>query len=542
MKKKFPYIAQYDTMDCGPACLRMIAKYYGQDISFSYIRRHCYLSREGVSLLGISVAAEKIGMNTCSFKETIENLIDENSTPCILYWRKSHFVVLYAIKKKCKQTLFYIADPAQGKIKLTEDEFKDCWIDNDEKKGIIMLLEPTKSFYERKTKEKSNNFFRYIRKYMGSFKKNFFILLLALGVSSLFALLLPFLTQILIDEGLNLKSTNIILMVILSQLVIYTGSTIIEIVRNWLVLFIGARVNINIVSDYLHTILKLHISFFDTKFLDDFYQRIQDHTRIEKFLTSQSLTTFFSLVTLSIYTLVLLKYNSLIFILYIIGTTLALLWSLSFVSVREKLDYFRFKYNALTQESINEIVSGIQEIKLNKFENYKINKWESIQQNSFDNNQQILKAEQMQMIGFSFINQLKNVLISLLTALSVINNKLTFGEMISISFIVSQIDNPISQLVQFFKSLQDAKLSLNRLVEVQEFNEVTNPSAPIIRRTNNERGIALHHVSFQYEDPLSKFVVNNVTLFIPQNKITAIVGKSGCGKTTLLKLLKFPTP
>ena len=372
MKKKFPYIAQYDTMDCGPACLRMIAKYYGQDISFSYIRRHCYLSREGVSLLGISVAAEKIGMNTCSFKETIENLIDENSTPCILYWRKSHFVVLYAIKKKCKQTLFYIADPAQGKIKLTEDEFKDCWIDNDEKKGIIMLLEPTKSFYERKTKEKSNNFFRYIRKYMGSFKKNFFILLLALGVSSLFALLLPFLTQILIDEGLNLKSTNIILMVILSQLVIYTGSTIIEIVRNWLVLFIGARVNINIVSDYLHTILKLHISFFDTKFLDDFYQRIQDHTRIEKFLTSQSLTTFFSLVTLSIYTLVLLKYNSLIFILYIIGTTLALLWSLSFVSVREKLDYFRFKYNALTQESINEIVSGIQEIKLNKFENYKI--------------------------------------------------------------------------------------------------------------------------------------------------------------------------
>lgn len=537
MKKKFPYIAQYDTMDCGPACLRMIAKYYGHDVSLSYIRRHCYLSREGVSLLGISVAAEKIGMNTCSFKETIENLIDENSTPCILYWRKSHFVVLYAIKKKCKQTSFYIADPAHGKIKLTEDEFKDCWIDNDEKKGIIMLLEPTESFYERKTKEKSNNFFRYIRKYIGSFKKNFFILLLALGVSSLFALLLPFLTQILIDKGLNLKSTNIILMVILSQLVIYTGSTIVEIVRNWLVLFIGARVNINIISDYLHTILKLHISFFDTKFLDDFYQRIQDHTRIEKFLTSQSLTTFFSLVTLSIYTLVLLKYNNLIFILYIIGTTLALLWSLSFVSVREKLDYFRFKYNAMTQESINEIVSGIQEIKLNKFENYKINKWESIQQNSFDNNQQILKAEQMQMIGFSFINQLKNVLISLLTALSVINNKLTFGEMISISFIVSQIDNPISQLVQFFKSLQDAKLSLNRLVEVQEFSEVTNSSAHIIKRTNNERGIELHHVSFQYEDPLSKFVVNNVTLFIPQNKITAIVGKSGCGKTTLLKLL-----
>ncbi len=484
----------------------------------------------------MSEAANKIGIESSVFKETIEDLIDENPTPCILYWRKSHFVVLFKIKKKNKQTFFYVADPECGKIKLNEKEFQTCWL-GDESKGIVMVLSPTASFYSKKNENKKYKFFFYIKKYISDFKRDFLSLLYALFASSLLALFLPFLTQILIDKGLNLKSTNIILMVIASQLIIYLGATSIEIIRNWLVLFIGARVNINIISNYLHKMIRLHISFFDTKFLDDFYQRIQDHSRIEKFLTSQTLTTFFSLITLLIYTIVLMKYKVEIFLLYFVGTVLAVLWSILFMKVREKLDYFRFKYNSLTQETITEIVSGIQEIKLNKFENYKIRKWELVQQNALVNNQKILRTEQMQMIGFSLINQIKTIIISLITALLVVQNKLTLGEMISVSFIISQIDAPITQLVHFFKSLQDAKLSLNRLIEIQDFNEEDQNRQSTHKMRTANKGIEIHNVCFQYEDPLSKFVVNNASLSIPKNKVTAIVGKSGCGKTTLLKLL-----
>lgn len=536
MKIRFPYIAQYDTMDCGPACLCMIAKYYGHEYSLSYIRRYSYLSKEGVSLLGISAAAEKIGFHTSSFKVTLNDLIEENSTPCILYWNNSHFVVLYNIKRLSDNIYFYISDPAQGKFRLSKADFESCWLDKNDERGVVMLLEPTEMFSSIKMESNSKSFIKYVTNYISAFRKHFVILLFALGVSSLFSLFLPFLTQILIDKGIKFQSKNIVFLVILSQFIIYIGITLMDIVRNWLVLFIGARVNINIISDYLHTILKLHISFFDTKFLDDFYQRIQDHSRIEKFLTSQCLTTFFSLVTLSIYTIVLLKFNASIFILYLSGTTLALCWTFLFIAIRKKLDYFRFKYNALTQDSINEIISGIQDIKLNGFEDYKINKWESIQQAGFENNQKILKTEQIQMIGFDFINQIKTLSISLITAMAVIAGKLTLGEMVSISFIISQIDSPISQLVEFFKSMQDAKLSLNRLIEVQDFQ--TADSNDRIKENNKMyTGIQLVGVSFQYEDPLSKFVVNNVNILIPKHKITAIVGESGCGKTSLLKLL-----
>lgn len=538
MKRRFPYIAQYDTMDCGPACLCMVSQYYGKPYAISVVKRLCYLSKEGVSLLGISDAAQKIGLETASFRANVQTLRDEMSLPCILHWKRSHFVVLYKIINIHSYTYYYIADPATGKIRLNEKEFCDCWLCG-EQQGVVMFLEPTEVFYRQKVVKESDlrKFYIYLKKYVKAFKGNFISLLFALFMGSLFALFLPFLTQVLIDKGIKLKSTNIVFMVVLSQFVIYLGMASLEIIRNWLVLFIGAKINIGIISDYLHKIIRKGMTFFDTKFLNDFYQRIQDHSRIEQFLTSQSLTTFFLLVTLIVYLIVLLKYDTYIFVLYLLLTFLAVLWSTLFMSVRERLDYFRFKYNALTQESINEIVLGIQEIKLNAFEHYKIRQWEIVQNNAFENKQKILKVEQFQMVGFGFINQIKTILISLISASMVIDGTITLGAMISISFIVSQIDAPITQLINFLKSLQDARLSLSRLIEVQDIEDYSCRLVNTKNLSVHEKGIRLQNVSFQYEDPLSKFVVDNVDMFIPQGKITAIVGQSGCGKTTLLKLL-----
>lgn len=309
-----------------------------------------------------------------------------------------------------------------------------------------------------------------------------------------------------------------------------------EIVRNWLVLYIGARVNINIISDYLKKIIRLPMSFFDTKFINDFYQRISDHSRIERFLTSQAIVTALSIIVLLIYLGVLMNYDKILVIIYISMTAIAIIWAHCFMSMRAKLDYFRFKYNSLNQDTINEMFQGIQDIKLNKFENLQINKWRIFQKQTFENNQKILQNEQFQMIGFGFITQIKTAIISFMTAYLVIEQRLTLGEMIAVSFIIGQLDNPIPQLIEFFKSLQEAKLSLKRLLEVQCNDNEENTSINI-DDISSHSGIRLSNINFNYDGPNSPLILKDLTFEIPNNKITAIVGKSGCGKTTLLKLL-----
>lgn len=535
--KRFPFIPQYDTMDCGPACLCMICKYYGKPISLQYLRSKCYLTREGVSLLGLSEGAKSVGLECVSFRSDLKSLIEERKTPCILFWKQSHFVVLYDVKKHFGKTFFYIADPAKGKLKIDEQGFLECWT-NDAQTGVVSFFEPTEEFNKLSVDSQAQeaSLSQFISSYIRPFRKYFVSLLLALCFSSLLLLGLPFLTQILVDKGIKDTSISIITVVLISQIIIYAGATTMEIVRNWLVLYIGARVNINIISDYLKKIIRLPMSFFDTKFINDFYQRISDHSRIERFLTSQAIVTALSIVVLLIYLGVLMNYDKILVIIYISMTAIAIIWAHCFMSMRAKLDYFRFKYNSLNQDTINEMFQGIQDIKLNKFENLQINKWRIFQKQTFENNQKILQNEQFQMIGFGFITQIKTAIISFMTAYLVIEQRLTLGEMIAVSFIIGQLDNPISQLIEFFKSLQEAKLSLKRLLEVQCNNNEENSSTNI-DEISSHSGIRLSNINFNYDGPNSPLILKDLTFEIPNNKITAIVGKSGCGKTTLLKLL-----
>ncbi|WP_271782541.1 peptidase domain-containing ABC transporter [Aquimarina algiphila] len=545
---RITFIGQLDQMDCGPACLSMIASAYGKKYPLQYIRDNSFITRDGVSLLGIGEAATKIGFDTYPAKITIKDF-GKVSLPCVLHWNQNHFVVLIKIytslfsrKKKYK-----IADPAHGIITLTEEKFKKAWL-SESSHGIALFLTPTEKFFNAVPPKENKLSLKYLFAYLTPYKKQILYVFLLLLIGSGINLIFPFLTQNLIDKGVSAKSLNVISYILLAQLGLFFGLISFEIIRNWIMLFVGTKISIQIVSDYLKSILRLPIKFFDTKMMGDFNQRIRDNERIEVFLTSQSLLTFFSVITFLVYFGVLWYYASSILFIYLSLTVLSVGWSLFWLKKRGILDYFRFQQRAENQNAIYEIISGVTEMKLNQFEDYKRSKWEEIQQKLFKINIRILKIDQLQRSGFEFLNQLKNIAVTFLAAFYVVQDVLTLGELLSISYIIGQMNSPITQLIQFFRSLQDAELSLERLNEVENHpdeeqkGQVKLDSHKINSQNGIEPGIRLKNLSFQYEGPKSPFVINKINLFIPQGKVTAIVGSSGSGKTTLMKLLlKFYT-
>ncbi|MEH0007828.1 MAG: peptidase domain-containing ABC transporter [Flavobacteriales bacterium] len=544
------FTPQHDQMDCGPACLQMVAHAYGKNYPLPYLRDHCFISREGVSISGISQAANHIGLETFAAKSTVKTLIESGVLPCILHWNQNHFVVLYAMRKKrfSKGYCFKIADPGHGLITLDAENFKKSWLSQDDK-GVALFLEPTEPFYKRDTPPRRKLDLAYLIGFLKPYKKEVIQLFLGLLAGSLFTLIFPFLTQALVDKGVAHKSLHIVFLILLAQVFLFLGSVVIEIVRNWVMLYVGTRINITIISDFLRKILRLPIRFFDTKLIGDFNQRIQDHERIEIFLTSQSLTTLFSLINFSVFFFVLFYYGFKIVLSYVCLTAIAILWSVVFLKRRKILDYYRFQRRSENQESIYELINGVQEIKLNNFEDYKRTEWEGIQIKLFNVNLRILRLDQFQLIGFNFINQFKNILVSFIAAREVILSHITLGAMLAVSYIIGQMNTPVNQLIGFFRSLQDARLSLERLSEVQDQPEEERKNQRCLSQVNaaarNEtpKGIQISALDFQYEGPKSPFVLRDVTLFIPAGKTTAIVGASGSGKTTLMKLLlKFYEP
>lgn len=543
------FIPQHDKMDCGPSCLAMITAYYGKAYGLQYLRDHCFISREGVSILSMNDAAGKLGFKTLATQLSIEDLKDE-FLPCVLHWNQNHFIVLSKISKTLfyKKKIYTIADPAHGIIKLTETEFKKAWLKNSDK-GVALLLEPTENFFQRKNIPDEKISFKYICHYLSPHKKQFLWLSFILLLGTLTTLAFPILTQKLIDNGVNKKNLGIITYILLAQLAFFFGNIVLSIFRNWIMLNVGSRLNIKIISDFLKKLMKLPIKFFDTKFMGDFNQRIQDHERIELFLTSQSLVTLFSMVTFSVFFIVLWTYDFRILTTYFVLTVISVGWSLYWLKKIKILDYFRFQEKSANQESIYEIINGISEMKLNQLEDYKRNEWEEIQQKLFKVNIRILKLDQIQLSGFEFINQLKNIIVTFLAASFVVKGHMTLGALLSVSYIIGQMNSPVNQLISFFKSLQDAKLSLSRLNEVQNHPDEEQDSHLILMNekytTQNgiQKGIYFKKVSFQYEGPQSPYVLKDINLFIPEGKVTAIVGASGSGKTTLMKLLlKFYAP
>lgn len=540
--KPFPHYKQPDSKDCGPTCLRIVAKHFGLVISIKKTRQLAETLRMGSSLLGLSNAAETIGFKTIGVKITLQKL-DEAPLPAILHWNKNHFVVLYKIKKE----VYHLSDPAYGLLKYSKEDFLKSWIGNnaDEttEEGIALLLEPNQKFSDNdwEVKEEKNNF-SYLTKYLFKYKKYLWQLVIGLLAGSLLQLIFPFLTQSIVDVGIKNQDINFIYLILFAQLALFLGRTSIEVIRSWILLHLSTRINISLVSDFFIKLMRLPISFFDSRMTGDILQRINDHKRIERILTTSSLNVLFSLVNLIIFGIVLAYYNLYIFLIFSVGSTLYFLWIALFLKKRADLDHKRFSQVSQEQSKVIELINGMQTIKLNNAEKKKRWGWEFMQARLFKISIEGLALEQYQNVGSGFINELKNILITVLSAKLVIDGSITLGMMLAIGYIVGQLNSPVSQLIGFVRELQDARISLERLSEIHnkedEEIDIENKLIDIPDNLN----LYLKDISFRYKGT-EKSVLQDLNLHIPSNKITAIVGVSGSGKTTLMKiLLKFYAP
>lgn len=539
----FPYYKQPDAKDCGPTCLRIISKYYGKNISLQQIRNLSETTREGSSLLGLSDAAEKLGFKSLGVQIDFNTLLEEVPLPCIVHWNKQHFVVVYKIDNSGK---VYISDPSYGLISYTKEEFIKFWIGNNAEEnteeGVVLLLETTPTFFKNDfNEEESKASFSFLSKYLLKYKSLVIQLAIGLLAGSLLSLIVPFLTQSIVDVGIQNQDLNFIYLVLLAQVMLFLGRMGIEVIRSWILLHLSTRINISIISDFFIKLMKLPISFFDTRMTGDIMQRINDHHRIEQLLTSSSLNTLFSLVNLVIYSLVLLFYDYRLFLIYLIGASFYVIWLLFFLNKRKELDYKRFSQVSQEQSKVIELINGMQEIKMHNAEKQKRWGWEFLQVKLFKLRIKSLSLEQWQSVGGNFINQIKDILVSFLSAKLVLSGNLTLGMMLSVQYIIGQLNSPLIQLIDFIKQTQDAKISLERLGEIHDKEDEENIEEQYASEIP-QKDIEIKDISFRYIGSDS-FVFKNLNLTIPYQKTTAIVGASGSGKTTLLKLLmKFYEP
>uniref|UniRef100_UPI0037C05249 peptidase domain-containing ABC transporter n=1 Tax=Flavobacterium sp. TaxID=239 RepID=UPI0037C05249 len=543
LKKSFPSYKQADSKDCGPTCLKIIAKYYGKVINIQELRNLSETNREGSNLLFLSDAAEKIGFRTLGVKLNLLKL-EEAPLPCVLHWNKEHYVVLYKIKKGT----YYVSDPAIGLMDYSKDEFLKFWIGNNAnestEEGIALLTEPTPKFHQTEfEKEDEKSFgFKMLFKYILPYKSFVFQLIIGLLAGSLLQLIFPFLTQSVVDVGIQNQNIHFIYMVLIAQLFLFFGKTALELIRSWIVLHLSSRINISLISDFFIKLMNLPISFFDVRMTGDIMQRINDHHRIERILTTSSLSVLFSFINMFIMGGVLAYYNLQIFTVFFIGSFFYFLWVTLFLKRREKLDYKRFSEVSQEQSKVIELINGMQEIKLHNAEKQKRWGWEYIQARLFKVSLKGLILEQTQSIGSNFINELKNIIIIFLSAKLVIDGQITLGMMMAISSIVGNLNGPIVQLISFIREAQDAKISLARLSEIHDKEDETQNDEEKIHDIPKDADIVIKDLSFRYIGS-DVNVLENLNLTIPANKITAIVGTSGSGKTTLMKLLlKFYEP
>jgi len=533
--KSFPNYKQPDQMDCGPTCLRMVAKYYGKNFSLQRLRDVCGINREGVSLLGISEGAEKIGFRTTGVRVDLE-LLSEVELPCILHWRQNHFVVLYRIKND----FYYISDPARGLVKYTQAEFLSNWIGtnyNGEAQGIILTIAPSPDFYVQPGDKEDGLSLTYLAGYLRPYKQLIFQLFIGLGVGSLLQLILPFLTQSIVDTGINTRNLNFIYIILIAQTMLFLGRLSVEFIRSWILLHISTRLNISILTDFIIKLMKLPMGYFDTKMTGDIMQRMNDQGRIQSFLTGSTLSIIFSMFNLVVFTGVLAWYNLNIFFIFLISSVIYTLWIIYFFKKRRALDFKRFDISSKNQSSVVQLISGMQEIKLNNCEQQKRWEWERIQAGLFKYSVKSLSLGQIQQAGTFFINEGKNILITFIVAKSVIDGQLTLGGMMAVQYIIGQLNSPIEQMLGFLQQLQDAKISLERLNEIHQMEDEESSEKVYMQDLPLDKTITFEDLSFTYPGAGNDPVLSNISLSIPEGKTTAIVGMSGSGKTTILKLL-----
>lgn len=531
---RFPVDYQMDSQDCGPACLKIIAKYFGRFYSLQYLRDRCGITKQGVSLENLSTGAESLGLRTLAIKCTLDDIINKIPFPAILFWRDSHFIVVYHANKK----YIWVSDPAKGRIKYTHEDFKAGWYKKGETLGVLLAIEPTIDFKRSKVeKEIEKNSFisilRYFIPYKNSFATIFFIML----VVTLLQGMLPFISKAVIDVGIKSSDINFINMVLIGNISILVSITIFNVIRDWILMHITSRVNIALISDYLIKLMKLPVTFFENKLLGDILQRARDHERIRNFIMNSSLSLIFSILTFIIFGIILLTYNPIIFYIFLGGSILYVAWVLLFLRIRKRLDWEYFELVSQDQSYWVETVSAIQDIKIYNYERYRRWKWEEIQARLYKVNKRVLNITNMQKLGAQFIANIKNMAIVFFCASAVIKGDITFGIMISTQFIIGMLNGPLTQFISFIVSAQYAKISFLRMNEIKQLkDEEELLSIGTTSILPEKRDITLSNIIFQYS-PNSPVVLKNIFLTIPQNKITAIVGGSGSGKSTLLKLL-----
>ncbi len=542
----FPFYRQLDAMDCGPTCLRMIAKHYGKHYSLETLRKKCFIGREGVSLLGISSAAESIGLHSVGARISFRQL-REAPLPCIVHWKQNHFVVVYHIDEK--KNIVCVADPAQGLVKFAVQEFLSGWFstrNGGRDEGIAMLFEPTPVFYRNDEEKQDKTKLRFVLQYLKPYKNLVVQLFLGMLLGVLLQLVFPFLTQSIVDYGIGNNNLSFVVVILIAQLTLYLAQTSVEFIRSWILLHISTRINISIISDFLIKLMRLPIAFFDTKMIGDIMQRIGDHRRIEVFLTSSTLNVLFSFVSLIVFSVVLALYSFKLFIVFLVASILYVLWITMFLKKRKELDYKSFAYASAEHSNLYQLIVGMQEIKLNNCETQKRWEWENIQAKLFHVSVKALSLCQFQQSGAFFINETKNILISFVSAAAVIKGDITLGMMTAVQYIIGQLNAPINQMIGFIQSAQDAKISLERFGEIynRKDEEDSDRVAANSDCLENSHGSSLNinNLTFRY-DEMGDNVLHDLSLQIPKGKLTAIVGMSGSGKTTLVKLLLgFYTP
>ena len=535
------YIRQRDAMDCGPSCLGMIVYHYGKTPNMETIRKRCSLGKDGVSLLGIARTAETLGFKTLGGHMTFETLAKEVNLPAIVHWEQNHFVIVQRIKHNRKGRYWVdVADPAKGFVSYSYEEFCEHWVSTisfGEERGIALLLEPTSAFYKLPDETKvSSRQLEFLWSYVRSYKSYFALLTLGLALGSFIQLIFPFLTQSIVDIGIGGQNLGFIWLVLLAQTMLLVSRTLIDFIRNKLLLHISTRMNLSLISDFLIKLMKLPMGFFDVKLMSDLLQRVEDHKRVELFLSSSSLSLLFSFFTFLVFSVVLYTYSLFIFLIFFTGSLLYAWWITIFLKQRKMLDYKYFEQAGLNQNTTYQLVQSMQEIKLQGCEERKRWEWEDIQAELFTVRHEVLNLQQTQQAGSLVINELKNILITVVAASSGIRGEMTLGMMLAIQYIIGQLSSPVSQLIQFIYSWQDVSISLERMSEIHNETNEEDEKRNIHTLAENKE-IVIRGLCFKYDKISPDYILRDINLRIPEGQVTAIVGASGSGKTTLIKLL-----
>ncbi len=532
----YPFVRQYDAMDCGPACISMVALWHGKRISLETIRKRSWITREGVSLLGLKSAAESMGFTAAGVKIPFRKLQGGSPLPCIVHWQQNHFIVVNSVSEK----KVWVSDPAIGRVKMTHEEFLRGWGSSEvdgEPAGMALLMEPGTAFADLENDPPPKGGFEFLLPYLKPYRKQIMILIAGLIAGSAIQLVFPFLTQAIIDRGIADSDIRLIYLILAGQLALIVGRLAVEFSRGWLLLHLGSKLNITIVSDFLARLMNLPIAYFDTKLNGDILQRIDDNTRIENYLTSSSLAILFSMFNFVIFGVVLGVYSIPVLLVFLTGTALYIIYVTLFMPLRERLDNIRFMQMAEAGNKMINIVNGMQEIKLAGNEATNRREWEGHQKEIYRTRIEGLRIHQFQAAGGTLIHESANIFITVISATLVINGSMTLGMMLAVQFITGQLNGPVSQIVNFMRATQDARISLERLAEVHAMETEEQGGETVVADMPAKVNITVNDLSFRYEGPGSPWVLKNLNMLIPAGKITAIVGESGSGKTTLLKLL-----